>query len=180
MAPAEARVVVGHRRRATTTVALVTLLSAAALLTTSWTASSLLPAQSYRCRTLLPALVPLARLTCAASRVRRGRSAADAAAAEEAVPTELVAESFLLRQLARAYLAAPWALPGGVGRGRTPREQPPGGWPFPVGLGSDDAAEEGEPRRAGALNLSESASAVLAQRGERGPSTRSGLGLVYS
>jgi hypothetical protein len=48
---------VGHRRRATTTVALVTLLSAAALLTTSWTASSLLPAQSYRCRTLLPALV---------------------------------------------------------------------------------------------------------------------------
>ena len=112
--------------------------------------------------------------------MRRGRSAADAAAAEEAVPTELVAESFLLRQLARAYLAAPWALPGGVGRGRTPREQPPGGWPFPVGLGSDDAAEEGEPRRAGALNLSESASAVLAQRGERGPSTRLGLKLVYS
>ena len=53
---AEGRVV-GHRRRATTTVALVTLLSAAALLTTSWTASSLLPAQSYRCptHTLLPA-----------------------------------------------------------------------------------------------------------------------------
>ena len=120
---------------------------------------------------------PLARLTCAASRVRRGRSAADAAAAEEAVPTELVAEPFLLRQLARAYLAAPWALPGGMVRGRTPREQPPGGWPFPVGL---DAAEEGEPRHAGALNLSESASAVLAQRGLRGPSTRLGLGKVYS
>eukprot|EP00964_Phaeocystis_antarctica_P120779 scaffold84515_cov54-Phaeocystis_antarctica.AAC.2 len=50
MAPtAEGRGGVGHRRRATTTVALVTLLSAAALLTTSWTASSLLPAQSYRC-----------------------------------------------------------------------------------------------------------------------------------
>ena len=60
MAPAEARVGVGHRRRATTTVALVTLLSAAALLTTSWTASSLLPAQSYRCRALLPALCHLA------------------------------------------------------------------------------------------------------------------------
>ena len=91
------------------------------------------------------------------------------------MPTELVAESFLLRQLARAYLAAPWALPGGVGRGMTPREQPEGGWPFPVGIGlsSDGAAEEGEPRGAGAgsLNLSESASAVLAQRGERGPST---------
>ena len=60
LAPAEARVGVGHRRRATTTVALVTLLSAAALLTTSWTASSLLPAQSYRCRALLPALCHLA------------------------------------------------------------------------------------------------------------------------
>ena len=46
-ASAEARPSRG--RRATTTVALVTLLSAAALLTTSWTASSLLPAQSYRC-----------------------------------------------------------------------------------------------------------------------------------
>ena len=147
------------------------MLSAAALLTTSWTASSLLPAQSYRCPTAAATAHAPRRLTCAPSRVRRGRSAADAAAAEEAVPTELVAESFLLRQLARAYLAAPWALPGGVGRGKTPREQPAGGWPFPVGLGSDDAAEEGEPRGAGALNLSESASAVLAQRGERGPST---------
>ena len=89
------------------------------------------------------------------------------------MPTELVAESFLLRQLARAYLAAPWALPGGVGRGKTPREQPAGGWPFPVGPGSD-GAEEGETHSAGELILSESASAVLAQRGEHEPATGGG------
>ena len=84
------------------------------------------------------------------------------------MPTELVAESFLLRQLARAYLAAPWALPGGVGSGKTPREQPAGGWPFPVGLGLDGAAEEGEPRGAGALNLwSDSCSVCFEPTGTR-------------
>jgi len=139
------------RRRATTTASLFVLVSAAALLTTSWTASSLMPAYAYR-----------------------GRSAFDVQAEEEEVAYDHVSELFLLRQLARAFLAAPWTVPGAA---KTVREQPAAGWPFPVGSASsgeeEDSAEEGEEagrRTSGTrLNLSVSASVVLRARGERAP-----------
>ena len=123
---------------------LFVLVSAAALLTTSWTAGSLLPAYAYR-----------------------GRSATEVQAEE--VEVGYVSELFLLRQLSRAFLAAPWT---GQGAAKRKREPPPAGWPFPVGIGgADDGAEEGEEagRRTSRfrLNLSESASVVLRARGER-------------
>ena len=76
---------------------LFVLVSAAALLTTSWTAGSLLPAYAYR-----------------------GRSATEVQAEE--VEVGYVSELFLLRQLSRAFLAAPWT---GQGAAKRKREPPP-------------------------------------------------------
>ena len=59
---------------------------------------------------------------------------------------ELVSESFLLMQLARAFLAAPWMLPD-AGSSRTLRTEPSGGWGFPVLSDEGEAADEGEVRR---------------------------------
>jgi len=74
---------------------------------------------------------------------------------------ETVSESFMLRQLARSFLAAPWLLPDN-GRSRSWRPTPVEGWAFPsqeldeegVEHGGEDELEEG-------VMLSKSASVVV-------------------
>ena len=54
-------------------------------------------------------------------------------------PRELVAERFVLQQLARAFVQEPWLLPASSAT-RTARPPPEGGWPFPVADEAEAAA----------------------------------------
>ena len=80
---------------------------------------------------------------------------------------ETVSESFMLRQLARSFLAAPWLLPDN-GRSRSWRPTPVEGWAFPsqeldeegVEHGGEDEPEEG-------VMLSKSASVVVTKSAQQ-------------
>ena len=108
-------------RPPTTIGLLVGLLSAVVLVTTAWTASGLLPASSLQ-----------------------GRVAAYWLGGDDALwraAPQYVSEDFLLRQLVRAYLQAPWVLrDAGVATAPTKRPPPAAGWPFGVGGGPCERA----------------------------------------
>jgi hypothetical protein len=80
---------------------------------------------------------------------------------------ETVSESFMLRQLARSFLAAPWLLPDN-GRSRSWRPTPVEGWAFPsqeldeegIEHGGEDELEEG-------VMLSKSASVVVTKSAQQ-------------
>ena len=65
---------------------------------------------------------------------RGGGGGAAWGAAWGAVPRPSpISESYLISQIARAYLAEPWLIPD-AGTSRTARPSPPGGWRFPIQL----------------------------------------------
>ena len=135
-------------RRISTTGILAALLVAAAFLTTLWTAAGLQPASAmlgYR---------PAASAWNAASSATIGYEETDHR-------YDVVSESFLFAQIARAFLAAPWLLPD-AGQSRTWRPTPAAGWTFPL-----HEADEGEQVGAGGMMLSESSTAVLVDRMRR-------------
>ena len=129
-------------RPPTTIGLLVGLLSAVVLVTTAWTASGLLPASSLQ-----------------------GRVAAYWLGGDDALwhaPPQYVSEDFLLRQLVRAYLQAPWVLrDAGVAKAPTKRPPPAAGWPFGVG---GDPSEGEEDEGDAAPKLVASATAALLTR----------------
>jgi hypothetical protein len=134
---------------------LVSLIIACVFLTTMWTAFNLQPMKAL----IRPAAVSWTPTD--------DLSLAD----EPPVQYVRVSEHFLLRQLARAFLAAPWLLPD-AGKGRTPREPPPQGWAFPTADDdADDGGEEGEVPSRGeqdeGVMLSDSATAITTQRLQR-------------
>ena len=96
--------------RVTSTPVLIGLLVGAALLTTVWTATSLQPTSPHL----------LGFRPAALDSSRWARTADDAVSAPADVRYERVPERFLLRQLVRAFLAAPWLMPD-AGKSRTPR-----------------------------------------------------------
>ena len=69
---------------------------------------------------------------------------------------ERVSEVFLLQQMVRGFLAAPWRMAGI--RGRVSRQPSAAGWSFPV-IEEGEEAEEGE-----AARIASSASAVLSRK----------------
>ena len=91
-----------------------------------------MPAASYRRHTIAARRATSSLAHRLHSLVRRGHTAVESGAAP--VEVDLVAEFFLMRQLTRAFLAAPWNLPEDANKPSvTLRESPGGdGWPFPI------------------------------------------------
>ena len=133
------------RRSARTVIVITALLVAAALLTTASTAFTLQPASSL-----------YAGFRPAALAWDRG----EGADVVETGNTVRVSERFLLLQVGRAFLAAPWLLPD-AGASRTRRAPPLGGWAFPSQ--SPDEGEVPAEEDEGVM-LAESASVLATQR----------------
>ena len=162
-------------RRPTSTSILAGLLITAALLTTAWTAANLQPVHA----TMAPAA------TSWSSSPKSSTTSNDAWTAErhdamgegQLAQYERVSERFLLRQLARAFLAAPWLLPD-AGVSRTQRPLPLTGWAFPS---EEEEAEEGEEQDVDeGVMLSESASILTAKKlRQLGSRSTSGEGGSY-
>ena len=142
--------------RVTSTPVLIGLLVGAALLTTVWTATSLQPTSPHL----------LGFRPAALDSSRWARTADAAVAAHTDVRYERVPERFLLRQLVRSFLAAPWLMPD-AGKSRTPRPTPPHGWAFPSAADAPEEGEEVAEEEDEGVMLSNSASVLTAQRLQR-------------
>ena len=99
-----------QQKRTGRVILLLAVVSLVAIFTTAWNAAELLP-QS----------------------MERGQAFAAwyQQSTEPEVVTRPISEFYLLQQLVRAYLRAPWLMPDS-GSTRTERTPPRDGWPFPV------------------------------------------------
>jgi|TARA_B100000513_G_scaffold187246_1_gene109565 hypothetical protein len=151
------------RKRSRSVLSVVLFLFVAAILTSAWNAFSLLPDNLYRGQVAYlswlaqkveetplfeaahgpePRAVPLWEgwggdalgSNGRGGAARGGGGGAAWGAAWGAVPRPSpISESYLISQIARAYLAEPWLIPD-AGTSSTARPSPPGGWRFPIQL----------------------------------------------